>query len=235
MTTPSFPANLSDYALWATTHGLIAPYGECQCQCGQPATIAKLTRRREGLIKGQPVRYIPGHNTAQPRASLDDLVLPPGTRAIPLTQDKFAIVDAADFDWLNQWKWYADEHRRTFYAARNSPSANGKHDTIKIHQLLAGKGADHIDGNGLNNTRANLRLATTSQNGCNRGAQANNKSGYKGVAWHKQRKKWRANIRVGGKQVHLGYFATPEEAALVYNKAAREYFGEFARLNEVEL
>ena len=87
---------------------------------------------------------------------------------------------------------------------------------------------DHIDGDKLNNLIANLRLATNSQNGANRGAPADNTSGYKGVSRAKQR--WRAVISVKGRYRHLGTFGTAEEAYAAYCKAARELHGEFARV-----
>ncbi len=152
-------------------------------------------------------------------------------KEIQLTQNQVALVDESDFEYLNQWRWCAQKRRNTFYAVRHTPRVNGKSSLIKMHALLVGKGCDHIDMNGLNNTRANLRLATRAQNAYNRVAQANNTSGLKGISWHKRDKKWRAQITVNGKNNQLGYFDTPEEAARVYDAAARDLHGEFARLN----
>lgn len=91
------------------------------------------------------------------------------------------------------------------------------------------KEIDHIDGNGLNNNPANLRLATKSENQHNRGANKNNTSGFKGVSQDKQTKRWTAKIRLHGKRRHLGYHSTPEEAHAAYVRAAEELHGEFAR------
>ena len=88
---------------------------------------------------------------------------------------------------------------------------------------------DHIDGNGLNNDVENLRAATRSQNGSNRGTQTNNTSGFKGVSWHKTSNKWQAVIKFDGKQRHLGYFDTPDAAHEAYKAAAKRLHGEFAR------
>ena len=88
---------------------------------------------------------------------------------------------------------------------------------------------DHIDGNGLNNSFANLRKANRSQNMCNSRLTADNSSGFKGVSYCKQTKKWKASIQINGKQLHLGRFDTPEPAHMAYCKAAAELHGEFAR------
>lgn len=88
---------------------------------------------------------------------------------------------------------------------------------------------DHIDGNGLNNAFDNLRLCTNSENGCNRGATTENKTGLKGVGWHKHSQKWTARIQKNGKKICIGYFPTPELAHMAYCKAAAELHGDFAR------
>lgn len=88
---------------------------------------------------------------------------------------------------------------------------------------------DHRDVCGSNNVWGNLRAATTAQNNCNVGKQSNNKSGFKGVFWNKQSKKWCAVIRTGGKQIHLGYYNLPTDAHLAYSKAAAIYHKQFAR------
>jgi hypothetical protein len=91
---------------------------------------------------------------------------------------------------------------------------------------------DHKDGDGLNNQRSNLRLASKKQNQANRGAPTNNRSGYKGVSAN-GRGGWRASIFVDGKTRRVGDYDTPLEAARAYNQAALAAFGEFAKLNEV--
>jgi hypothetical protein len=160
-------------------------------------------------------------------------------KKIKLTQDKFALVDDQDYEFLIQWKWCASKHRGMFYAVRCVQSKL-KQTAIKMHQiiairmgLLASDTLDHIDQNGLNNQRLNLRLATVSQNGINRPKQRNNTSGYKGVHWRKDSHKWQAKIQINGKDIHLGYFTSKKEAAKAYNKAALKYFGKFAVLNKV--
>jgi hypothetical protein len=90
---------------------------------------------------------------------------------------------------------------------------------------------DHINRDSLDNRRANLRLATRSQNNMNRSGRKGASSKYKGVSWYKSRKRWRAMIKVEGKRKSLGYFESEAEAAKVYDEAARKYQGEFAYQN----
>lgn len=161
--------------------------------------------------------------------------LQPETKEIPLTQGKVAIVDAADYEWLNQWKWSVSPDGRTFYARRTETSPEGKDVPVSMHRLIAsaprGVEVDHKDGNGLNNTRGNLRLATHSQNRHNSTMPSNNTSGFKGVSWHKRHRKWYAHATVNGKSKHIGHYDTPEDAARAYDAVVREIHGEFARPN----
>lgn len=93
---------------------------------------------------------------------------------------------------------------------------------------------DHIDGDRLNNRIGNLRSCTRQQNNMNVGPKSNNKTGYKGVSWHKQTSKYMARITDSGKIVHLGMFACKHEAARAYNEAALRYHGDFAYLNTIK-
>lgn len=160
-------------------------------------------------------------------------------KQIPLTQGKVALVDDADYEWLNQWKWSYLQSRREGkgYAIRSEAVGSGKDRMIYMHRAIMspreGQRVDHRDGNGTNNRRRNLRLATQSQNLGNTDKRKTNKSGYKGVSWDRQMGKWVAHITKQYRCIHLGYFANKEEAARAYNVAARKYHGEFARLNNV--
>lgn len=148
-------------------------------------------------------------------------------REIELTKGYKAQVDDDDFVWLNQWNWYADEKNNTVYAARRE----GKQ-CLYMHNVISGASGDmttdHIDSDGWNNQRVNLRTATRSQQRMN--SVGYGASGVKGVSFHHGR--WRAVIFVQGKQVSLGRFDTIEEAASAYTTAARSYFGEFAFTEE---
>jgi hypothetical protein len=155
-------------------------------------------------------------------------------KKIILTQNKIALVDDSDFESINKFKWYAQKHGRTFYARRNSVKG-GKRITIRMHrQLLRLKKnvlCDHINGNGLDNQRKNLRIANYHQNNQNRIGYGI--SGFKGVYWHKLLKKWIAQIRINGKKKHLGVFEKKVDAAIAYNLIAKDYFEDFAKLNIV--
>ena len=156
-------------------------------------------------------------------------------KQIELTQGKVALVDDKDFKWLNQWNWCASKMGTGWYAQRGIRTKN-KHDTsLRMHRVILnaqkGQMVDHKDCNGLNNQRHNLRLCTPSQNAFNRRNHCQSSSKYKGVSWNKKCKKWRAYIKLNHKIMHLGSHIIEEEAALAYDKKAKELFGEFARPN----
>lgn len=149
-------------------------------------------------------------------------------KVIPLTQGKSAIVDDEDYELVSRYKWYANKSGNVWYARTMD---GGK--TILMHWLImGGKHIDHINGNGLDNRRENLRFATSSQQAMNRPSHRGSTSRYKGVSWDSARGKWLATI--GKPSVHLGYFKNEQDAARAYNEDAVKRFGEFARLNEIE-
>ena len=151
-------------------------------------------------------------------------------KEIPLTQGKVTLVDDEDFEYLNQWKWYYDN---CGYARRSIHVPD--QGAILMHRAIVqtpdDMETDHINGNKLDNQRTNLRICTMPQNRRNRRAYANNTSGFKGVVWNMSAKKWEAYIRMNIKRIYLGLFADPAEAARAYDKAATQYYGEFANLN----
>lgn len=153
-------------------------------------------------------------------------------KEIKLTQGKVALIDDADFDWLNQWKWHAHKRGETFYAARAI-----KRKTNYMHRIIMnppkGVDTDHIDRNGLNCQRSNLRTCNRSQNCRNRSSRTNSYSQYVGVSYYKRDDFWTARIEVKGKSIYLGIFKKETDAALAYNDAAKKYHGEFANLNKV--
>jgi len=108
---------------------------------------------------------------------------------------------------------------------------------VKLHRLVIGakKGeyVDHIDGDKINNTLSNLRICTKQQNEFNQKLRTDNTTGYRGVSYHRQSNKYRACINIGGKQIHLGLFESPHEAARAYNLKAVELYGEYARINNL--
>jgi hypothetical protein len=175
---------------------------------------------------------MPTHSEQNPEATFSGLHAVPDAVEIPLTLGKVTTVDSADYPALSQFLWYAKYVHGLWYAVRNG-RRNEKSHSIRMHnQILGVKPVDHRDGDGLNNRRQNLRPATTLQNQWNRSVQKNNVSGFKGVSLQSRcTHKWRARIRVEGRQLFLGEFFSPEEAAKAYDAAASQYFGEFARLN----
>lgn len=160
-------------------------------------------------------------------------------KVIALTKGQETIVDDCDFEDLSRFKWQTQRMERDgtlygFYAVRDYGGRLNRK-TEYMHRRITGAppGAevDHIDGNRLNNVRANLRLATPAENRQNRGKYRNNTSGFHGVCWHGTRRKWRAYVSLGGKQFHAGLYDRLEDAARARDAKAKELYGEFARLN----
>lgn len=155
---------------------------------------------------------------------------------VPLSQGLFALVDEADYPKISAHKWHAFRRRtdNTFYAARSIPRDNGRRSKEFMHRVITGIPGfnDHKDGNGLNNTRANLRAATTAENCRNiRKPRHGVTSRYKGVCWHPKGQKFQATIRKDRKNHYLGLFKLEADAAWAYDRAARQMFGAFARCN----
>lgn len=154
-------------------------------------------------------------------------------KRIPLTRGMEALVDDEDYARaMSAGPWFACRGRDTFYAQRNTRRADGRHTSQALHKFLTGwQRTDHINRDGLDNQRENLRETTNAENLRNRGRQKNNASGFKGVSWHKGRGKWQAQIRANGQTRALGRYVDPVEAAHAYDEAALELHGEFAALN----
>jgi hypothetical protein len=157
-------------------------------------------------------------------------------REVPLTKGYVALVDADDYERvlsLGRGRWTADVRPHgAVYARKNVRDETGKIRKLYLHTFVTGWPlVDHVNGNPLDNRRANLRQASKQQNGQNKRRYSSNKSGYTGVSWNKRNRRWIAAIAPAGRQIHLGCFDSREEAARAYDVAAREYFGEFARLN----
>jgi hypothetical protein len=145
------------------------------------------------------------------------------TREIPLTRGLVSLVDDADYDRVTAaGSWQAKKGRSTYYARRSS---------VPLHRFLTGwQMTDHINGDGLDNRRTNLRPATPAQNQANRRRNANSRSGFKGVDLLPSGR-WRAQISVNGVKAHIGSFPTPQDAARAYDAAARAAHGDYAWLN----
>jgi hypothetical protein len=166
-------------------------------------------------------------------------------KTIKLKNGGETTVDDDDFEKLSKYSWHKNSFGyivRCEYVGRTL-SKNKKVTILtksffmsrEIMSAPSGMQVDHIDGNKTNNTKQNLRNVTQHQNLMNKGIYKNNKTGYKGVTIDKNAKlsnrPYRATIKANGKKISLGYYATPEEAARVYDEQAKKYFGEFARTN----
>jgi hypothetical protein len=153
---------------------------------------------------------------------------------IPLTQGKFAAADKEDIGWLSQFKWHAHKRGRNWYARR---VASAK--TVFMHRaileyhgydLTSGE-VDHVNGNGLDNRKSNLQIVSHAENIRKSRVPTNNKSGFRGVSWHKGDRRWQVIIEVDNIKKYVGSFRSKIAAALAYDQAAKKYFGNFATLN----
>jgi len=153
---------------------------------------------------------------------------------VPLKDGRVFFIDDEDANRVLKLKWHVNKNGYVMHKKRNC-----KHiETVYLHRFVlnlpAGVKVDHRDHNTFNNQKFNLRPATASSNGANRGKPwGNYTSKFKGVSWFPRDARWHAQIRVKGKGIHLGYLDDEIEAARVYNAAAKKYFGEFASLNQV--
>lgn len=149
-------------------------------------------------------------------------------RLVPVKNAGHAKVDPEDFDRASQRRWYAVKRGRKALILYAESAA---HPQVLMHRFIVdcptGFVVDHINGDGLDNRRSNLRVCSQRDNSRNRGAV----NGYCGVSWKADIGRWRARIMVERREISLGAFDTPEQAAEAYNRAAIEHFGQFAKLN----
>ena len=154
-------------------------------------------------------------------------------KEIELTQGQAAIVDDEDYEYLSQWKWFAafDPSTKTYRAVRTDSKIKK---TILMHRVVMRVSdpsffVDHKNHNTLDNTKENLRVCSNSENIANSRIAKNNTTGYKGISFKKG--KYEVRIIKNGKYYYLGRFQNLMEAASIYDKKAKELFGEFAKLN----
>jgi hypothetical protein len=162
-----------------------------------------------------------------------------GIGYIPLTKGLWALCDAHWFHYLSQFNWYAQRSSHGRWYAKRAIRLNGKRATQAMARVIMGVTdpkiqVDHVRRDDtLDNREENLRIATNAQNGCNRGLQTNNSSGFRGVFQVKEKNKWRAKVKVNQQTIHLGCFDTPVHAAAIYNWVARRLHGAFAYQNDL--
>lgn len=160
-------------------------------------------------------------------------------KQITLTQGKVALVDNADFEHFNQWKWQARKKpNNKWYAVRSEGYPKQKQKTVFMHREILnapeGMEPDHINGDGLDNRRENLRISTHTQNIWNSRKRRDNSSGYKGVTRYNKKgvkKRWVARIQYDKRRIYLGSYERRESAARAYDAAAKRLYGKFANLN----
>lgn len=156
------------------------------------------------------------------------------TVQIPLTRGLVAIVDDADVDVVTRYSWYAVSGGKQIWYAVRSISHTVGGGAQPMHSLITGYAhTDHINGDGLDNRRCNLRETDHSTNQRNSRKRPGTSSQFKGVSWDRRRRRWVGQIRRSHdqNQTHLGYFDDEEEAARAYDAAARDAFGVFASVN----
>lgn len=160
---------------------------------------------------------------------------------ILVSKDKYAIVDRDDYAWASTKRWFKlKTSNKRLYASRNEwisgvPRRKANHTIIMHREIMGtpdGMETDHINGNGLDNRKSNLRICTKSRNMHNQ-QKTRGSSRYKGVYWNKHAHKWHSSVTLGKQRFYLGIYNSEEDAALAYNNKAKEIFGEFARLNNI--
>ncbi len=160
------------------------------------------------------------------------------SKTIPLTKGCEAIVDDADYEWLSRFSWRVQTSKKNNcrYAIRNGIRTRAGQRFILMHREIAnppqGLVVDHINGNGLDNRRSNLRVCSHSSNAANKSKQSSSTtSKFKGVTWNKGCRRWQSSITHNYKHYYLGLYDDEIDAARSYDLAALKYFSEFACLN----
>jgi len=150
---------------------------------------------------------------------------------------KIILIDDEDYELIKDYTWCVVKDSNTFYSLTHIKTNKYKKKNIFLHRLIMnlkkGEICDHINGNGLDNRKSNLRLCSYQQNNMNRKSWKNSTSKFKGISWNKLAKKWKVTIGKDKKNIHLGYYENEFDAALVYNGAAKYLHGEFAKLNNI--
>lgn len=160
-------------------------------------------------------------------------VIGPSIAYIDLRNGHYALIDSDDAPLIDKWCWKPifPSKNKNWYACRNHRVSREKQICMFMHAFLlpGDQKRDHINGNGWDNRRANLRFASNSQNAINSRIRSDNTSGFKGVHWDSQRGKWAARLYADGRQIDFGRFSSIEQAVAAYKSGAEKFHGVFAR------
>jgi len=194
------------------------------CKC---SVCGKEFKKHESLLRKRWKLYC----SKECRYGIKELIIKEDCILVPLTQNKFAIIDLNDIDKVKNHYWRTHKGPYTYYAMTSQGL-----DSIGLHRIIMELPleekkfvVDHKDFNGLNNRKSNLRICSKLQNLMNKKSLKNSTSHYKGVSLYQD--KWSANIGYNNKTYNLGLFDNEIDAAVVYDKKAKELYGEFAYLN----
>jgi hypothetical protein len=215
------------------------PYGFCHCGCGRKTNISPVNYAQRGWVRGKPRLFVFGHHSRQLRSKVEAITIEghPCLR-IPLTKGYFSLIYSEDAGKVIPFVWSANvQPNGRVYAVRKAHLPDGRYVVIRMHRVIVGleyedkREVDHVNGDQtLDNRRCNLRIVDRTHNMWNKRPHSNAVSGMKGAFLKRDTGKYESRITVHKKKIHLGTFATAEEAHAAYCEAAAFYFGEHARL-----
>lgn len=221
-----------------TPSNSIIPFGFCQCGCGKKTPVALRSTTCKGIVKGQPHRFIAGHQRRVRRpfeCAMPFKLEGVYCRFIRLPDGYITIVDASDYEWLSSYSWYLHPDRKgKVYVVRKGLVEDGFPGAqIRMHRQILGlkpgdvEEGDHRNGDRLNNSRKNLRRASDKENSRNAETRSDNTSGFKGVQRHGNG--WRFRVWTDEGRYHSGIYSTPRAAFEARCAMLPEAHQEFAR------
>lgn len=202
--------------------------------CSSMTMWAIKTRRTYAHVSDEPPPPAPENisepEQLKPRATCEVV---DGVAMLELTQNLVALLDVEDVPLVEPYAWFARRAKYTHYVMAYLRGADGRATSLGLHRLLMnppeGMAVDHINGDGLDNRRVNLRIVTVAENNMNSRVRRDSQSGIKGAYFNRKTGNYYSHIKRDGRRVHLGTFATAEEAAIAYARASKQLHGEFGR------